>query len=103
MQIGAVFRNAAESDLFLDGDNFSDLGDEPRIIFTRGVNDLGRRSKAKRLGYIQNTLGCRPAEGGANCVPAIAIAQSRNGNFVEAGEAGFQSAQSLLQGFGEGA
>ena len=52
---------------------------------------------------LEDAVGRRAAELGANDVLVVAGAQSLEGHIIEAGKAGLQAAQRLLQAFLEGA
>ena len=52
---------------------------------------------------LEDAVGRRRAERGADRVLVVALAEARDRDLVEAGEPGFQRAQRLLQAFGEGA
>ena len=58
---------------------------------------------AHRLRDIEQAVGRRLADRGAQGVVVVALAEALDLDLVEAGEARLQRAQGLLQGFGEGA
>ena len=68
-----------------------------------GVNFGVAHAEPHRLRDFEETVGRRRAERGADRVLVVALTEAGNGDLVEAGQAGFQRAQRLLQAFGEGA
>ena len=60
-------------------------------------------SQPQCLGHLQDAIGGRRAEGGAHRIAVVVFAEPGDRHFIEAGEAGLQPAQRLLQAFLEGA
>ena len=80
-------------------DDAADLRQEPRIDAAGGV-DLGvAHAEPHRLRHREEAVGRRRAERGADRALVVALAEAGDGDLVEAGEAGFQRAQRLLQTF----
>ena len=97
------FRQALVADLGLGLDDAAHLRQEPRIDLAGGVDLLVGEAEPHRLRDLEHAVLRRRAERGADRVLVVALAEARDGDLVEAGEAGFQRAQRLLQAFLEGA
>ena len=94
------------ADARFHGNDAGDLLEEPRVDFRDVVHLFQRGAHADRLRHHAQPVRRRRAEGCANSVAVVGAAiaaEAGDLDLVEAGEAGFQSAQGLLQRFLEGA
>ena len=82
--------------------NAVDLLQEPRIDAAHLVDFFERGAEADRLRHHAQPVGRGQAERGADGVLVLAMAEAGDLDLVEAGEAGFEPAQRLLQQFLEG-
>ena len=96
-------RQALGANLGLGLDDLADLRQEPGIDPASGV-DIGiAHAEPHRLRHLEEAVGRGRAERGADRVLVVALAEARDRDLVEAGEAGLQRAQRLLQALLEGA
>ena len=96
-------RQAFGADFGFHVDDAADLRQEPRIDPAGGVDVGIAHAEPHRLRDFEDAVGRRRAERGANGVLVVALAEARNGDLVETGEAGFERAQRLLQALRKGA
>ena len=73
------------------------LAQEPRVDVADGGDLLDRQAEPERLGAAQQPVRRRPAERGADGVLVVALAEAGDRDLVEAGQAGLQAAERLLQ------
>ena len=104
-QVLGVPGQAMLADAVLHGQDAGDLFEEPRIDLAHGVHVFDRGAHADRLRHHAQAVGRRGAQRGADGIAVVdaAMAEAGNLDLVEAGEAGLQPAQRLLQRFLEGA
>ncbi len=87
----------------------ADFRHEPGVDAAGAVDQLIARAEADRLRDLEQPIGCRRAERGADrglvvgVVDAFCGVEAFDRHLVEAGEAGLERAQRFLQGFLEGA
>ena len=96
-------RQALVADLGFRVDDAAHLRQEPRIDPAGGVDVVIAHAEPHRLGDLEDAVGRRRAERGADGVLVVALAEPGDADLVEAGEPGLQRAQRLLQAFLEGA
>ena len=78
-------------------DDAADLGQEPGIDLAGGVDLLVGETEPHRLRDLEQAVGRGRAERGADRVLVVALAEALDRDLVEAGEAGLERAQRLLQ------
>ncbi len=99
-QVGGVGRQAVLADAGLHVDDRLELGEEPRVDLAALVHFFERDAHAQRLGDHAQAIRRRRADRGADGVLAgLAFLAAGDLDLVEAGQAGFQAAQRLLQRF----
>ncbi len=100
-----VVGQAPVADLLFDVDDALDLLEEPHVDAARVVDVLEAHAEPHRLGDVEQAVGRRDGDGGAHGVAVLVVveAQAWNADLVEAGEAGLERAQRLLQRLLEGA
>ena len=76
---------------------------EPRIDLAGVVDVVVAHAEPHRLRDLEQPVGRGRAERGADGVLVVALAEAGDRDLVEAGEAGFERAQRLLQALLEGA
>ena len=90
-------RQALAADLGFHLDDAADLREEPRIDLARGEDLLVGEAEPHRLRDHEQPVRRRRAERGADDVLVVALAEPVDRDLVEAGEAGLERAQRLLQ------
>ena len=102
-QAKGVWRQAVALDLGLHLDDGAHLGQEPRIDLA-GVEDIFiAPAEPHRLRHLQQAVRRRRAQRCADRVLVVVAAEALDLDLVEPGEAGFESAQRLLQALLKGA
>ena len=84
-------------------DDVLELLQEPAVDLAGGIDLVVADAEAQGLGHFQDPVRGRRADGRLDGVAVVALAEALDIDLVEAGEAGLQRAQRLLQGFREGA
>ena len=92
-------RQAVRDDLRLGVDDVADLRQEPRIDLAGREDLVVAPAEPHRLRHLQQPVRGRRAERRAHRVLVVAVAEALDLDVVEAGEAGLQPAQRLLQAF----
>ncbi len=92
-------RQALGADFGFHLDDAADLRQEPRIDLARVMNVGIAHAEPHGLRHFEQAVGRRRAERGADRVLVVALAEAGDRDLVEAGQAGFQRAQRLLQAF----
>ena len=82
-------------------DDLLDARQEPGVDVAGGVDLLVLEAEPHGLRHLEQALGRRHAQLGADDVLVVAGAEPLEGDIVEAGEARLQAAQRLLQAFRE--
>ncbi len=101
-QVFRILRQSVFADaLFGLYDGF-DLFKEPRIDLRCVMHLLDAKAEAHGLCDHAQAVRRRRADGGADCVLLVAFLDVGNSDFIKARQAGFQTAQCLLQAFLEG-
>ena len=90
-------RQSARLDRFLGLDDAADLRQEPRIDLAAFMDEFVVHAEPHRLSDLQQTVGRRRADGGADGIAVVAFARSLDCDVIEAGQAGLERAQRLLQ------
>ena len=100
-----LFGQAEVADLLFGVDDALDLLEEPHVDVAGVVDVLEAHAEPHGFGDVEQPVGRGDGDGGADGVAVLVLVEAEAGDadLVEAGEAGFERAQRLLQRFLEGA
>ena len=103
LEIGGVPGQAEFAHAGFERDDVGEPLQEPQVDLGDVVRLGDAHAEPQRLGDLEQPVGRRLADRGAQGVDVVALAEALDLNLVEPGQSGLQRAQRLLQRFGEGA